>query len=702
MPLEKPRGYRFGEFEVRLEDETLLRNGVALPIQKLPFQMLAFLLQYPGQVVSREELQNRLWSGQTYLQFENGLHVAAAKLREALGEQASSPIYIKTVPRMGYQFIGEAVALTDTPASTPLSREVDLVPKTSSAPSLQPLGISWKWIAYSAGALALVSAAVVVVYRSTHSAALDPQQKIMIGAVRNDTGNPELDGIFSVPFQLKLRESQYLNLVAAESPADSTKLLAKTSIADQLSSCVEKKAQVLLTGRLETHDEGYRVTLSALRCGNGQELTSQTDDAATQVNILSAIDLATEGLRRRLGEPESTLQRSNTPIAQATTSSMAALRAFAMGEARRAPATVNEAISSYKLATDLDPQFAIAYARLGISYSWRGDYALSKQALSRAFDLRNRATDRERLYIASRYYYNVTGEIPQAIQTYKLWQSLFPYDAEPRNSLAVTYNNDTGQSDKALQESTAAVALSPANVAYNTTLAQAHMYAGDYAYLDHQCVNPNAPALRAATFHELCYLSYFAQGDETGMTRELDGAKTPLQSAVLLDHAAWVAAAQGRVADSRALFQQTRKDAIRSQTPDFAAEILMEQAIVESELGLKEQAKQDALIAVSEDSLNQGTRGLGALVLANCGDTSGAQTMSAEATSQSPFDSILNFTILGSMRAVLALNAQNPKGALESLEDSRPYDFNTFTNLAPAYYRGLAYEKDGNWKSAAG
>lgn len=691
-------GYRFGEFQVSLTDETLHRHGIPVPLQQLPFQMLTILLEEPGRVVLREDIQKRLWGEQNYVQFENGLSVAAAKLREALGEQASSPRYVKTIARKGYQFIGDAVAV---PSSAPKISQSEVTATVLPAHAAAPRAAFWRWPVYMAVLLVVGCTVGVWVYISHRTTLIDPRQLILVGPLTNETGNTQFDGIFDISFKLKVRESQYFNLGTLETSKDSAVAVASGNTTEQSAQCMQNGGKILLTGRLENRVPGYRLVLAAVRCDNGHVIANQNADASTQASIVSSLDSAVQELRRRLGEPENMLERSNAPIGQVTTGSMAALRAFAMGEAKREPATASEAISYYKVAIDLDPEFAMAYAHLGATYLWRGENELSKQAFTSAFRLRNRTTDRERLYIATRYYDSVTGEIPQAIQTYELWVNMFPYDPEPKNSLAHLYNTVVRKPERAIEQSNAAVALNPANVVYNLNLAQAHLGAGDYAYLNRRCIDPNFPGARAFTFHELCYISYSAQGNEEGIKREFANARAPLQKAAVLDEAGWVAASRGHVAESRSMFETTREEVREGKMPDYAAQVLMDQAIMESECGLKEQAKRDVRKAISEDPLSSTAKGLGALVLARSGDNAGAIQFSAEAVTRSPLDTVLNQSILGSTRAILALNAGDGKRALESLEGSRPYDFSTITNLAPAYYRGLAYEQENDWTSAA-
>ena len=244
---------------------------------------------------------------------------------------------------------------------------------------------------------------------------------------------------------------------------------------------------MLLKGGISVVGRGYLVTLEAWRCADAKLLTIEKADAASPDSILSALDLATNHMRRRLGEPEDSLKKFNVPAIQATTASLAALKAFNYGDEMRFTSDSNAAIASFKLAIDLDPQFALAYARLGTAYHNTGQFGLSREFYQRAFELRSsRSSDRERLYIVAHYYEFATGQTQRAIETYKLWHTLYPRDPAPIDNLAGLYMM-LGQPQQTLSLIQQATQLEPENQGHYALRTWANLKLGNYTEVRKVC-----------------------------------------------------------------------------------------------------------------------------------------------------------------------------------------------------------------------
>lgn len=716
--------YRFGDFEVRLESQTLLHKGVPVAIQKLPFLMLTVLLENPSQIITRETLQKRLWGEQGYLQFDNGIHVAAAKLREALSDDASAPRFIRNIPRRGYQFIADDLVVLDSSEDVFLSKkDLNEAPESAANSSSEVRGTSSRqlspsvrhreWLlslsktqgirvtAISVLSFCVILLAATLAYRETHDPRITNGETVMFGSFTNKTGDAELDEVYDFPFHVDMRKSRYLHIeekVGQDGVSSST---ISTSIPDLLSQCRNSKVDFLLTGLLERQGEGYDVRLSSWSCTKSRLLTTESAYAGDITLILSALDEASMNLRRALGEPKESFDHLDPPSTQALTGSLAALRAFHLGESKRTPATADQAISFYKLATDLDPQFALAYDRLGITYTWTGQTSLSKRALTTAFRLRDRTTDRERLSITAHYYTVVSGELPLAVQTYRLWISMFPYDNDPLNTLSSIYLDSTAEPAMALELERKAIAINPESVPGNVNLAQAHLELGDFNYFHEHCQNLSLPGSKTGSMRIFCYLADFSHGDEAGMQRELDRPQTPLNIGRLLSNSAMVAVYRGEIEKSTNLFLQSRKELLVSHNPELSAEVELQQAFLESSIGMKASAREDAIEATKLDSASPMTLGMAALVLANIGNSLEAKDMESKASLLAPLDTQLNIEVLGTAHTLLNLNTHNSQDAIQSTNGDRSYDFNIITLLAPAYYRGITLENQHDWSAAA-
>jgi eukaryotic-like serine/threonine-protein kinase len=714
---EKPQpaydGYRFGRFEVWPRKGLLLRDEKRIKIEELPFQLLLILLESPDEVVPKETLRSRLWSDRVFGELDNGLHVATAKLREALGEKAGVSQYIETVRGRGYKFNGKVEpilsAVPAAPADVvplPLS-DPDAVPsgnaelptpqeskQTKNRGSLHTLRIG----ALSFAFLLMIAAAILLFHPYRRNPLTGSSNEVMLGSFTNSSGDDSYNGLGHA-FRIKLEESPYLNLIPDQSLQRLVPEPASASLQQLLKGCSSLGGKVLITGAITARQPGYEVTTAARDCSNGSLLTSETVTAKSHETVLAALDQATDQLRKSLGEPGASLQRFNMPVAQATTSSLAALRAFTLGEKKRANGQEFEAIQDYKLAVDLDPQFALAYARLGTIYSNAAELTQSANYYQKAFDLREHTTDRERLYIAS-HYYSISGQIQRTIEAYNLWRSLYPRDSSPNENLALEYL-DLGRPEEALSVAQTAVQLDPASSLSQQILARVYIETGKQEQLQALCRNALGGKGDSAMLHQSCFLLAFLQNDEAAMNEHIRWLHGNAAESELLDDVARVAMYQGKVSSGRKLFTQARGIALAQGFSELAATIDVDEATIEADLGYPREARALSLDALQHASDNVSVLALAALALGRSGDIKLAESTAAKAAAGAPLDTILNDAELPSIWAAIQLQKHNPLAAIQALEPARPYDTCSVLALAPAYYRGLADQGAGYPDKAA-
>jgi DNA-binding winged helix-turn-helix (wHTH) protein/tetratricopeptide (TPR) repeat protein len=703
MPQDDCEAYRFDTFEVRLKDEILLRDGVVVPIQRLPFRMLVALLERAGELVSRDELQKRLWGEQTYLEFDNNLHVAATKLREALGQTGAGPRFVITEPRRGYRFVAVVTPVyrpgiqDEEPPDALPDTAPRAVPRFMARRARRPILIVCGCIL---GIAACVAAAWFA-YRIHNSPIVDRDARVVLGGFQNRTGNPALDGILSGAFQLKLRQSPYLRFIEDEKFSAKVRDPDSATLKSQFAACVALDGRVLLTGAVVNAPHGYQVVLSEWRCRTGTLLATEKGNANDGLSLLHALDTTTEALRRRMGEPAETLQGFNASITQVTTSSLAALKAFGLGDRELARGNQAEAISNYRLAIDLDSQFVLAYARLGMIYSNEIDPTLARQYLSKAFLLRERTTDRERLLIAANYYSRVTGESQHAIDTYELWRSLYPYDLTPNTNLAIEFL-EMGRPDKAIEPARAAQRLDASDTYATTNLALSYLETGDFSSLNALCAGAAHPLSVTPLFHSYCYQSAFAQNNAAAMQHETQLAAGNSAEILILNHASRIAMLHGDLPEADRLYRLAIQKALQDKGAGLAASFQLEQAQCQAELGASGRARQEVELALRQSPADPTSQALAALVYARTGDRARALTLATAASKAVPADTIVNAAILPLVHGVIALNAADAKAAIRALEPALPLDLNGTLPFASAYYRGLAYEQDHQWEAAAG
>jgi eukaryotic-like serine/threonine-protein kinase len=689
--------YRFDHFEVQVHSETLLRDGERIRIQALPFRLLLILLENAGSVVSSEDLGRRL-GGLSYQVELGSLRVAATKLREALGDEASAPRFIKTVSGQGYKFIAEVTQVVDSagePAVPELQSSSLMLPETTIGSSIRLRRRLRRPALKSGLAILAVTVAVfaiagLLIYRYKQRPIATQQDTIVLGGFSNQTGDHAMDETLASAFQVKMQESPYLHLVADRKLRSLVRAPETATLNETLAACRNLKGQILVRGQLAVRKLAPVVILSAWSCADGRQLTSRAVQADSKDGILSALNRAAEQMRSRLGETDESLQKFNVPVSQATTSSLAALRAFTQGEDKRAQGLESQAVADYQFAADLDPRFALAFARLGSIYYNSGEYALSRQNLQKAFDLRDRTTDHERLYITANYYGFATGEVERAIGAYQLWRKIYPQDIAPINNLAVEYLL-IGQPAAAVEPARTALLLDPTSSLAQATLVTTDLKMGDWTDLNQLCNAPPDQAGNSIVFHVTCFQGAFAQHDRAAMRRHLDWGRGNPQQTQLLQEEATAAVAEGRMADSRRIFAQARRSALDNNLPEFAANTTLNEAGLAADLGYSRDARDGVEGALRLAPAGAPTQASAAIAIARAGDVVRAQALADEANRQSPLDTMLNAAFLAAERAAIHLQKHESQAAVQALEETRPYDFNEFMCLAPAYYRGLAY-----------
>ena len=716
--------YSFESFEVSSLANTLYKGGEPVRIQYLPLQLLLTLLERAGQMVTKEELRDRLWGTDTFVEVDQNLYVIVSKLRELLDDTARQPRFIQTVSGRGYRFIGTVTQRkpVSTPEIEPVSRAPDLnpgkplldapAPQPSTAPErAQTLSTSARH-ARLALSLALLSGLVLLglgvagifTYRSRHQQIYKPHDQIFIGGILNETAKPELTQTLGFAVQLKFQESPTFDLVPAQR---ARQLINNPNEADrdaQLHACSLLGSQLLINGRLQSSSHGYEIQLMTSRCSDGKLLATESAQADSDASILSAVDVVTDKMRRRLGESDATLQRFDMPLTQATTKSLAALEAFTQGEDKLKLGNALAAVPSYKLAIDLDPQFALAYARLGTIYLNAQEQSIGAGYYQKAFQLRDRTTDRERLYIAAHYYTDVTGEYPRAIDTYQLWRNLYPNDWGAANNLANLYDM-LGRPQDALRYVNQALQINPSSTLANVTLAQAYMTSGQYAPLNAICNREAAMNNPMIALHNICFLGALAQNNEHNMQREMQWAHGNPQESVLLESAALAALFHGRVNDARTLFSRARESARLNHLPEMISVVDVDQSNAEAELGFSAPAREMANNAVHntpqyDKAQDVDTLAGTALTLAIAGSGDPALHIVNQAVQQAPLNSILNDLEVPTIRAVVAVKQHNPRLALDILAPTTPLEFYVQSKFIPIYYRGLADMQLKQWKEA--
>jgi eukaryotic-like serine/threonine-protein kinase len=681
---------QFGSFEVDLRSGELRNQGVRISVQDQPFKVLVVLLESPGEVVTRDELQKRIWPDEGFGDFDHKVSVAIAKLRIALGDSAESPRYIETIPRRGYRFV------------EPLKAETWIGSQ------------SWKVTArVLSAALLLIGLLVSLKYCSPLlRPPLTQTDTIVVADFANSTGDAVFDDALKTALNISLRQSPFLNVLPESEVSKALQLMttpAGTRLTPRVARevCQRAGSKAYVAGSIGTLGDEYVLGLKAVNCQTGDTLTQEQITAASKEKVVESLGKVASNLRGKLGESLATVQKYDTPLSQATTPSLDALEAYtAAGTTWRSHGDA-DAIPQFKHALELDPTFAVVYADLGTTYCNLGETALCAEYVTKAYQLRQRVTEKERFYIDSNYYMYGIGELEKAADVFREWKQVYPRDLNPYINYGLIASN-LGWLDAALSSDLEAFRLSKDSLVVYRNLS--------FDYLSLNRLEEAAAILDQARSHKMdvpllpnYYQLAFLRNDAKEMERCLSVAsgKPAIESAVLASQAD-TEAYQGHLKKARDFSQRAVTAALLAEAKEDAAGWQVTQALREAEFGNADQARQDAKAALDLFA-SRNLDVAAALAFARAGDSARAKTIVADLQKRFPTDTLLSKYWLPSIRTAIALSQKNAAQAIAELQVASAYElgggvppFSSGGTLYPAYLRGQAYLEAEQWQAAAG
>jgi eukaryotic-like serine/threonine-protein kinase len=694
LEAQSPEIVRFGTFEVDLLAGEVRKQGVRIKLQEQPFQVLTVLLQRAGEVVTREELRNQNWPADTFVDFDNSLNTAINKLREALGDSADNPRFIETLPRRGYRFIAPVTGGDETGRGTAASVSAAALPRS------RKIVVTVAVVVLAAGITG------GLLWRGRHARRLTEKDTIVLGDFANSTGDAVFDGTLREGLSVELGQSPFLSLVSEEGIRQALRMMerpANTRLTPEITRevCQRTNSRAALDGSIALIGTRYDLILKAVNCANGDLLASTEAQASDKSHVLDALGKVALEMRRRLGESLSTVQKYNTPLEQATTPSLEALQAFSLGVKAQFAGDDVAPVAFFQSAIQLDPNFAAAYDAMGTETEVIGS-ALAVENIRKAFGLRTRVSEREKLIIEGDYYNFVTGDLMKAQQSYILGEQIYPREVTFRSNLGGLYNA-LGQYEAGLREHQEAVRLAPSSITYRFLI---------YTYLSLNRDEDAAALAREAHGKGLdsglettLYSLSFYRNDTAEMSRQIAAwAGKPGQD-LLLALEADTAAYFGHLGRARGLSRQAANSAKRAGENETSATYEAVAALREGLFGNAIQAGQRTALA-KERSGGPDKYYAVALALAYTGD--GSQGLADNFNESFPENTVAQFNYFPTLGAKLALNHANPQQALDTLEIAVPYElglpanwFYNWPNLYPVYVRGEAYLAAHQGKQAA-
>ena len=536
----------------------------------------------------------------------------------------------------------------------------------------------WKrWLVPAAIAVVIAGAAAAVYLYMHRAPKLTGKDSILVTDFGNTTGDAVFDGTLKKALAVDLEQSPFLNVFPDAKIQQTLKFMSRpadTRVTSDVGReiCQRNGIKAMLAGSISGLGSQYVITLDAVNPSTGDTLAEAQAQASSKEQVLDALGKAASQLRAKLGESLASIQKFDKPLEQATTSSLEALKAFTLGDEQHFRAEELAALPFYQRAAELDPNFAMAYARLGTIYGNLGQSALAEQNREKAFGLKERASEREKLYITA-HYYTDSGQIEKGIQAYEIYKQTYPRDSIPSNNLAIAYSR-LGQFDKAQEDALESLRLDLDSANNVTNVA--------YGYLvqnrpdDAKAVLNEALRRKVGGFAIHLSLAYLAlaQHDQAAFERESALVKSnPEGELVLLGFEAQVALQRGQVHHARQINGTLRESLQRTGLQERAAITLADLGSVEGDYGLKTQAAEDARAALAI-SRSGNVLGIAAFALAQAGLDQEALKLGDAWAKARPLDEFVHLLEIPNLRAIVAMNHGEAAKAVELLNSALPYD----------------------------
>ena len=518
------------------------------------------------------------------------------------------------------------------------------------------------------------------------------KNSIIVSDFNNQTGDPVFDTTLNQALAIQLEQSPLLSIVSENHLRQSLQYLGKSST-DKITPEIAREIGIregikaIINGTISKLGSQYIITLEALSTSTGDPIGSEQAQAADKDHVLSALDQATTAMRARLGESLSSIQKLDTPMGQATTPSLEAFRAFALGDVEHnGGKDIPEAEEHYRRAIELDPSFAMAWARLGVVYNNSGAVGKSGQYFQKAYELSGKVSEREKLYIAGHYYQNVTGDLPKQIETLELATRTYSTNLDTWVNLGAAYNT-IGDPDKAKAATQRALAIQPDDAIAQENYINILLSLNELTEARESATrNLQTPAADSAEFRQYLVPLYFLLGDQTAIQQQIDWAAGKPQEYLITQSVAIVTEFQGRYRAADVAYQKAFDQAQHQKFPDVAASILLLRAQGKALAGMCQDVPALIKQALSLDRSSVNVRSA-ALPAAFCGEAKLVMPLLEDIAKKSPQDTLTNTLYLPQTRAADDLAHHRPEQALHDLESMGAYNLIS----QQEYLRGLAY-----------
>ncbi len=577
------------------------------------------------------------------------------------------------------------------------------------AAEARPRKIPWKMVV-PAALLVLAAIAAGVYWKMRPTVKLSDRDTVVLADFANSTQDTVFDDTLKQALAIQLEQSPFLNVLSDSRVNQTLKLMNRPpsekitrDVAREI--CQRSNSKAMLTGSIVSIGSRYLIGLKAVDCHSGDTIASSEAEAENRDRVLKALGDAGNQLREKLGESLASVEKFNKPLDQATTSSLEALKAFTEGRQMSREKGEPAALPYYKRALELDPNFARAYASLGSVYMNLAQTSLGITDYKRAYELRDRVSERERYYIETLYFTVVTGEIEKADRSYSQWLLDYPGDYAAHGNLGRNYIV-LGQYEKAIEETRASLRITPNSAAGYSNLIGALLPLNRFedtktAVEETQQRKLDGPTLRLGR-----YALAFIQNDPAGMQEQVNWASgKPGVEDLMLSAQSDTEAYFGHLGKAREYSQRAVDSATRADARETAAMWRANEALREAEFGNAVEARKAVGQALSLTE-SRDVDIVTALSYARAGDPAGAEKLADKIDRESPLDTMIQGYWLPTIRGAIEVDRGNPQKALDLLQSASNYELGQPAQfecgtMYPVYVRGLAYLKKGQGQEAA-
>ena len=587
------------------------------------------------------------------------------------------------------------------------------VSASKSDAKIAPASRNWAKLGGYAAVAAFLVALVAggIHYRSRPSKRLTGKDTVVLADFSNSTGDQIFDDTLKTALSVALNQSPFLNVLPENKVADTLQLMTRpagTQLTPELARevCLRAGSKAYIAGSIGSLGSEYVVGLKAVNCQNGDLLAQQQVTAAAKEKVLEVLGGAVSKMRGELGESLATVQRFDVPLEQATTSSLEALKAYSLGQKADREKGPSAALPYNQRAIELDPNFAMGYLAVGGEYFSLAEPGRASEYLTKAFQLRDHASEREKLAITADYYLNVTGELAKAAQAFEEEIESYPLNTRARLNLGVVYA-EQGQHEKSAELTRQELQVNSDNVAPFDNLANAYLALQRFDDARNTIREAQSRKLEDYITHNALYALAFLGGDTAAMAEQLQWFAGKPEENYGLSLASDTEAYAGHMEKARELAKRSVDSAVHADSRENGAIYEENAAIREAAFGNPAMARELAGEGLKLAPTSQGTASEAALAFAMAGETARAEALAKDLNSRYPLDTQMQSLWLPAIEAQLALDRKNPAAAIDSLQAASSIELgqitfvNNITCLYDIYLRGDAYLAAGQASAAA-